>query len=327
MTNENVGGCIQPRRTAMQWAALVEPIRQDRTAGAAELAKRAATAVLNWTEQTASMTFPTWKAELMAFASSLYAAQPAMAPLFNLANDILLALESTAMPEEGRPRVQHIVRAFVEHIEQAHSRLATTALPLLTHGARVLTFSSSSTVLAVLLEAHAQQRVSTVFCTESRPMLEGQHFARTLSSAGITVEFGVDAAISMFARRSSVALVGVDSLTGQGVVNKLGTTSLALVARHAGIPCYAIGDRHKWLPAATDPPDLARLKPAEEVWAAAPVGVTIWNAYFECTPLELFTGIIGEHGLLIPDELLRELHQVPIAQALRSGVNQARQPR
>ena len=310
----------------MQWEAPVELIREDRLSGATELAKRAAIAVLNWTEQTASMAFSTWKAELMAFASSLHAAQPAMAPLFNLANDLLLALESTARPEEGRPRVRRTVRAFVEHIEQAHNRLATVAVPLLTRGARVLTFSSSSTVLAVLLEAHAQQRLSTVFCTESRPMLEGQHLAHRLSSAGIAVEFGIDAAISMFARRSSVALVGADGLTEQGVVNKLGTTSVALVARHTGTPCYAIGDRHKWLPAAAEPPDLDRLRPVEEVWAAAPVGVTVRNAYFERTPLELFTGIIGEQGLLSPGALLRELQRVPIAQALRSGVQQARRP-
>lgn len=316
---------MQPRGQAAEWEALVEPIRADRMSGATELAKRAATAVLGWTDQTASMAFPMWKAELMAFASSLYTAQPAMAPLFNLVNNILLALESTAAPEEGRPRVRQTVQAFLEHVEHAHRRLATRALQLLSHGARVLTFSYSSSILAVLLEAHAQQRVSTVFCAESRPMMEGQHLARRLTSAGIAVEFGVDAALSMFARRSSVVLVGADSLTDRGVVNKLGTTSLALVSRHAGIPCYVIGDRQKWLPTAAEPPDLARLKPGEEVWPAPPAGVTVWNAYFECTPLELFTGIIGEDGLLTPDELLRELNHLSIAQALRSTANQSHQ--
>jgi translation initiation factor eIF-2B subunit delta len=311
----------------MRWEALVEPIREDRTSGATELAKRAATAVLDWTDQTASVAFPAWKAELTAFAASLYAAQTAMAPLFNLVNDVLLALESIAAPEEGRPRVRHTVQAFLERIEQAYTRLATTALPVLPHGARVLTFSYSSSVLAVLLEAHAQQRLSTVFCTESRPMMEGQHLARALTSAGMAVEFGIDAALSMFARRASVVLVGADSLTEQGVVNKLGTTSLALVARHASIPCYTVGDRQKWFPAVAKPSELARLKPAEEVWATPPAAVMVWNTYFECTPLALFTGIIGENELLTPHELLRQLHHLPIAQALRSGVNESRQPR
>jgi translation initiation factor eIF-2B subunit delta len=311
---------MRPERKAVQWERFVGPIRTDRTSGAAELARRAAKAMLDWADQAAPVPYPRWKTELTAFASALYAAQPAMAPLLNLANSVLLALESAGAPEEARPRVRETARAFLEHSEQVHNRVARAALQFLPQGARVLTFSYSSSVLAVLLQAHAQQRLCAVFCTESRPMCEGQRLARALTEAGVAVEFGVDAAISVFAPRSSVALVGADSLTVRGAVNKLGTTGLALVSRHVGIPCYVIGDRQKWVPAAAKPPALARLNPGEEVWPTPPLGVTVWNAYFECTPLELFSGIIGENGLLTAGALLRELSNLPVAQGLCSGV-------
>ena len=149
-------------------------------------------------------------------------------------------------------------------------------------------------------------------------MLEGQRLARALASAGMAVEIGVDAAASVFMRRSSVVLVGADSLSERGLVNKLGTTSLALLSRDAGIPCYTVADRQKWLPTGVSPTDPARLEPEAEVWAAPPLGVTVWNAYFECTPLSLFNGVIGEDRLLTANELLLELQNLPIAEAWRS---------
>jgi len=302
----------------VQWAAVVEQIRADRTSGAAELAKRAAVSVAEWIERTASVPNPGWQTELKAFAFALYGAQPSMAPLFNLANTVLLGLEACDAPELIRPRLRQAVRTFLDHGERLHSDLAKTALHFLPRGSSVLTYSHSSSVLAVLLEAHAQHRVSTVFCTEGRPMMEGQRLARALAGAGMAVEFGVDAAVSVFMQRSSVVLVGADSLSDRGLVNKLGTTSLALFAREAGIPCYAIADRQKWLPAGVSPTDPARREPEDEVWPAPPAGVTVWNAYFECTPLPMFSGVIGEDGLLTADELLLELQNLPLAEAWRS---------
>jgi translation initiation factor 2B subunit (eIF-2B alpha/beta/delta family) len=307
----------------LPWELLVEPIRADNTSGAAELARKAAMAVLEWLAHAVSMTFPAWKTELLAFATALYRAQPAMAPLFNLVNNVLLALESATVQREVQARVQQTAQAFLDHSEGANQRLATATLGLFPSRARVLTFSYSSSVLAVLLEAHARQCLSAVFCTESRPIQEGQRLARTLANAGIAVEFGVDAAITTLAQQAHLVLVGADSLTIRGVINKLGTTGLVLVARHVGIPSYVICDRHKWFPAAATVPEFSHPKPGGEVWLDPPEGVTIRNAYFECTPMALFSGIIGEDGPLAQESLLQQLIDMPIAQALRSGIRES----
>jgi translation initiation factor 2B subunit (eIF-2B alpha/beta/delta family) len=157
----------------MRWERIVATIRADNTSGAAELTRMAAVAVLEWIDQTASMPFHVWKKELLAFAPGLYLAQPAMAPLFNLVNDILLTMESTAVQEEPQACVRRAVQTFLEQLTYMNERMTMATLGLLPPGARILTLSYSSTVLAVLLEAHARQLVSAVFCPESRPMLEG----------------------------------------------------------------------------------------------------------------------------------------------------------
>jgi translation initiation factor 2B subunit (eIF-2B alpha/beta/delta family) len=89
---------------------------------------------------------------------------------------------------------------------------------------------------------------------------------------------------------------------------------------HVGIPCYVVSDRHKWFPAAPPPIDLTQLKPDLEVWRDPPAGVSIRNAYFECTPMQLFSGIIGEEGLQGPEDLLQQLIDMPVAQALRGSI-------
>jgi translation initiation factor eIF-2B subunit delta len=300
------------------WEALIDPIRADNTSGAAELSRKAAMAMQEWADRTASMSHGAWKTELLTLAMALYRAQPAMAPLFNLVNEVLLVLES-ATPGEVRQRVPQTAQAFLTHIDGANQRLATATRDLLPCRARVLTFSYSSSVLAVLFEAHARHTVSKVFCTEGRPVQEGRRLAQALAAAGIAVEFGVDAAIATFAHRAQIVLAGADSLTAQGVVNKLGTTSLVLAARHVGIPCYVIADRHKWFPATATAPEFGQPKAGAEIWPDPPSGVSIWNAYFECTPMALFSGIIGEEGMLTPENLLQRLIDMPVAQALRSS--------
>jgi translation initiation factor eIF-2B subunit delta len=304
------------------WETLIDPIRADNTSGAAELARKSAMAVLAWADRTALMPYVAWRTELEVFAMALCRAQPAMAPLFNLVNEVLLAVEAAAASGEALLRVRQTAQAFLDHIDGANQRLATATLSLLPRPAHVLTFSYSSSVLAVLLEAHARQTLAKVFCTESRPMQEGRGLAQALAGVGIAVELGVDAAITTFAHQAQIVLTGADSITAQGIVNKVGTTSLALAARHVGIPCYVIADGYKWFPAAASTPEVGQPKSGAEVWRDPPSGVRIWNAYFECTPMALISGVIGEDGLLTPENLLQLLIDMPLAQALRSSGEQ-----
>jgi translation initiation factor 2B subunit (eIF-2B alpha/beta/delta family) len=300
----------------MAWETLIETIRADNTSGAAQIARMAAMAVLEWTDHTASLPPQAWKEELQTFAPKLSMAQPAMAPLFNLVNSILLAVESTAFEQQPQWCVQRAVQSFLAESTRMHEAMTRATVELLPPGACILTFSYSSSVMAVLREAQGRQCVSAVLCTEGRPVLEGQRFARELARLGIAVELGVDAAVATFTERADMALVGADSITVPGVINKLGTTGLALACRHTGTPCYVVADRHKWLPAGAVAPALSQRRPAGEIWSDPPTGVTIWNAYFECTPLILFSGIIGDEGLRRPEERLRQLLAMPMAQIL-----------
>jgi translation initiation factor eIF-2B subunit delta len=301
----------------MPWQALVERLWADNTSGAAEIAKQAVEAIYQWLEDMRSVDFDRWRAAYITFGRRLCAAQPAMAPLFHLVNDAMLAIESCSTVATAELRVRDAAQTFLQQLDQAQGQLCAAAWPILAQLPKILTFSYSSSVLAVLQEARGRHLPLQVFCTEGRPMLEGRHMAQQLAAAGITVTFGIDAALPAFVARASLVLIGADSISRDGVINKIGTSSVALAARAAGVPCYVLASRQKWLPFVPMEVGVSEQKPAQEVWSDPPVGVSVWNAYFERTPLDLFSGFFHEGGLLAPGELAMELSGIPVAPALR----------
>lgn len=280
----------------------LEEIRRDNTSGAAALAAKAARALAEWSAAGRS------PEELGAVARELVRAQPRMAPLVNLASRLLEA-------GEGAPGA---CRAFLHRLETATEAAAQHGALLVPDGGAVLTHSFSSTVLRALRRAAGEGRRFSVIATESRPMREGVALARRLAGAGIPVRLVVDAAAGLFLGEVSLILVGADAVISEGVVNKTGTRALALAARERGLPVYALAGGDKFLPAGYHfPPEEPR--DPREVLAEAVPGVTPVNYYFELTPLESFTGLVTEQGVLAPDGVRQRLAAAELHPSLRQG--------
>jgi translation initiation factor 2B subunit (eIF-2B alpha/beta/delta family) len=187
---------------------------------------------------------------------------------------------------------------------------------MFTAPATVLTYSNSATVLATLQHAHHHGRLKRVVLSESRPAYDGRVPARVLAEAGVPVEFGTD--MSLFEKIPAVqmVLVGADAVFPHGVVNKLGTQALARIARCHNVPIFCLCTSNKFLPAAAAPLVHLVEHAGQEVWPDAPPGIEIANYYFDTTPLELFQGIVSEHGLHIPETLRLQLQQQPLSPVL-----------
>jgi translation initiation factor 2B subunit (eIF-2B alpha/beta/delta family) len=124
--------------------------------------------------------------------------------------------------------------------------------------------------------------------------------------------------MGLFARlpEAHVILVGADAVCLHGLVNKLGTQPLALLAQRFGIPMFSLCTSSKFLPEAALPLLHIADHSGQEVWPDAPSGVSIHNHYFEVTPLPLFTGIISEHGIHAPAALRAHLQRQELAPML-----------
>lgn len=180
---------------------------------------------------------------------------------------------------------------------------------ILTHcNAGALATSGPGTALAPLYLAHRQGRRFTVYCDETRPLLQGARLtAWELKQAGLDPVLLCDnmAASLMAAGKIRSVFVGADRVAANGdTANKIGTLSLAINARYFGIPFYVCAPSTT-LDAATKTGaaiviEQRQASEVSELWYCrpmAPAGVRVYNPAFDVTPAALITAIITEQGL------------------------------
>lgn len=297
----------------------IRAVKADNRNGAVHVTRLAASALLHLTKALETMPLDGAWALLVQATVEMVQSQPSMAPLFNMSNEVLTRGEEATTSRELAEIVRQTVRDFLTRLRANVEAIVEHTLPLLPRTGTVLTHSYSTTVREVLLAAGRARRLKRVICTESRPMCEGVELARVLGEARIPVTLIVDAAALLYLSQADVALVGADTVTCSYLVNKIGTTSLALGAQHAEVPCYAVGGSEKWWPAGLRLPDQAAHDP-KEVLAHPPPFVTVENFYFENTPLALFTAFITENGVHSAEELARHVRSRPVHPVLAQAV-------
>ena len=150
-----------------------------------------------------------------------------------------------------------------------------------------------------------------VFADETRPLLQGARLTSyELQRAGVDVTLICDNMASMVMKNGWVqaCFVGCDRIAANGdFANKIGTSGVAILAKHYGIPVYTLG------PTSTidmNCPDGAHipieLRDGDEIknlWYEKPMalpGVKCFNPSFDVTDHELLTGIVTEKGICYP---------------------------
>ena len=194
---------------------------------------------------------------------------------------------------------------------------------VLTHcNAGALATCGYGTALGVIRAAVEQGKQIHVYADETRPFLQGARLtAWELMADGIPTTVICDnmAASLMRAGRIQAVVVGADRIAANGdVANKIGTYSVAILAKEHGIPFYVAAP---WSTIDTATPTGDSI-PIEERAAievthhggkqATPHGVGICNPAFDVTPAKYVTAIITERGVLRAPytESLREMELV-----------------
>jgi len=198
-------------------------------------------------------------------------------------------------------------------------RIGEHALPLLPQSPRILTHCNAGalatggigTALAPIYLAAEQGRAVHVYADETRLLLQGSRLtAWELEQAGIPVTVLADNMAASLLRSGAVDLVivGADRIAANGdVANKIGTYSLALAARHHGVPFYVAAPWSTVDPATATGDDIEiEQRAAIEVshWNGAAVsasGAAVYNPAFDVTPAALISAIITDRGVVRPE--------------------------
>jgi translation initiation factor 2B subunit (eIF-2B alpha/beta/delta family) len=281
--------------TADSTERLVQQIRDDREHGASELARQCLSGLAEYARTANIQDARDLKNRLLELAQRLQQSRPTMAPITNLINRWLQALQaaSDGKGDVLRAQAAEQAEALIEQSKQAVATAARRAADLIGPDKTIITHSLSSTVVSVfeLLGSRARAII-----TESRPPGEGRLLAEKLSFLGIATDFISDQQMGLFVQHADVALVGADTIANDGsVINKAGTYLLALAARDRGIPFYVCFESFKYseLDASTIP--LEHHDPAE-LDAPRLTNIKPHNIYFDITPPRLISTWVTERG-------------------------------
>jgi len=182
---------------------------------------------------------------------------------------------------------------------------------VLTHcNAGALATGGIGTALAPIYLSAERGRPLRVVADETRPLLQGSRLtAWELRRAGVDVTVIADGAAGARLASGGVdaVLVGADRIAANGdVANKVGTYSLAILARHHGVPVYVLAPTSTVdlsTPTGADIP--IEIRDPDEIrrpWGrlTAPEEADVWSPAFDVTPADLVTAIVTEQGVCRP---------------------------
>ncbi len=290
--------------------SLIDGIKNDKTHGASQLARQAASVLKVAAERSQTKSTDEFWQEQKEIGQRLMSARPAMAPVFNIVACLLDAMSGKVVEME-LDSVRHFAISKVDEVVgdslRAIAQIAQYGSELIADGDKIMTHSYSSTVVAMLKAAFAEHGNVEVITTRSGPGGSGEMTARELGLYGMTVTFIDDTAIGLYLSTVNKVVVGADRICADGtVVNSVGTYQLALAGKKANIPFYVLCETLKFDPRVSGGEvDLEEKEPSEVIEPGRlPTEVRVKNPHFDITPLELITGIVTENGLLAPGEVI-----------------------
>jgi methylthioribose-1-phosphate isomerase len=218
----------------------------------------------------------------------------------------------------AEPTREHARRLHQEEVERCR-RMAAHAAELFAPGTRALTHCNAGglatggygSAVGALRSAWERGLLRHVLVGETRPLLQGARLtAFELEAIGIPHAVIADAAAAslMHAGEVDCVVTGADRVAANGdTANKIGTYSLAVLARHHGIPLYVVA------PTSTidlDTPTGAEIPIEERDPTEVSARFPARNPAFDVTPADLIAAIVTEHGV----------HRAPYAESLAALV-------
>ncbi|MGD6809440.1 MAG: translation initiation factor eIF-2B [Candidatus Bathyarchaeia archaeon] len=201
---------------------------------------------------------------------------------------------------------------FLRELDASRERTAEIGSKRIQNGMTIFTHCHSSTATRMLLKAKENGKDFKVICTETRPAFQGRITAREMIEHGIETTFIVDSATRTFIAKADMVIVGADAITSEGnVVNKVGTSGLAVLAHEARKPLYVVSELLKFDPVTLygKLEGIEQRSPAE-VWSDAPKQLDVRNPAFDVTPNRYIHGLMCEEGIIPPQNVLEVMHRV-----------------
>jgi len=198
---------------------------------------------------------------------------------------------------------------ILQHLSETQTKINKAVLKLIKNKDIIFTHCHSTNVVNALINAKKKKKKFEVYNTETRPLYQGRKTAKELKQAGIKVTMFVDSALGVALsgeqknKKPDKVFLGADALTKKGVVNKVGSEVISIIAKKNKIPVYIIANSWKFSKSKV-PMENRKLN---EVWDNAPKNIKVKNPAFEFVEKKYIKGIISEFGLQSYNQFLRKV--------------------
>jgi len=303
--------------TCTSYQQVADAIRTMIVRGAPAIGVAAAMGIALGTRDAAARDHASLREEFEKICQVIGATRPTAVNLFWAIERMRRKLDASqklSVAEAKRALIEEAQRMYVEDIaaNQAMGKHGATLMPssggVLTHcNAGALATCGYGTALGVIRAAVESGKKIHVFADETRPFLQGSRLtAWELNKDGIPTTVISDnmAGAMMSQGKIGAVVVGADRIAANGdVANKIGTYTVAVLAKEHGIPFYVAAP---WSTADLATPDGEGIpieqRPATEVTHFAgkrvtPEGIRVENPAFDVTPHRYVAAIITERGL------------------------------
>jgi ribose 1,5-bisphosphate isomerase len=297
-----------------------EDIATMETRGAATIADAAAAALATQAEDSDAADPEAFRAEIRAAARRLRDTRPTAVSLPNALRYVLKGMDGTDV-ETLRKSVVETAGEFRTQLDEAQDRLGRIGANRLRDGDTVMFHCHSTDALSCVEAALDQGKEIEAVVKETRPRKQGHITAEQLRAWGVPVTLIVDNAARRYLHDVDHVLVGADSIAADGsVINKVGTSGLAVNARDRGVPIMVAAQTLKLHPdtmtghtVEIEMRDEREVLSDDERAAVSAVddeGLTVENPAFDVTPPRYVDAIVTERGQYPPESivvLMREL--------------------
>ena len=300
-------------------------IKTMRVRGAARIARAAAYAMKVAALSYKGGSLGDYISYMKSNASVLTSTRPSAVSLHNAVRYVMNRVLRAQSVEEGVKSAVQAADNFISMSLSSVKIISEYGSRLIEDGDTILTHCNSSLALSIIKAAHKGGKKLKVYATETRPRFQGLITYNDLINAGVPTILIPDSAVRYFMKDVDKVIVGADTVAANGaVVNKVGTSLIALAAHEARVRFYVAAETYKFSPA-TVLGELVEIEERgpEEVLLSNYISIAksfkVRNPAFDVTPPEYIDAIITERGILPPKAasmILLEDYGVEISEEL-----------
>lgn len=296
-------------------ATAAEDIRSMKVRGAGLIARTASAALSDFAKTYRGNSIQDFREKLRDAEEKLLASRPTAISLYNGVAITVEGVDECGSVAAAVERIMTNSAKFIEDSANASKKIAAMGAKRICDGDTVLTHCNSSLAVGVIAEAVRQGKGIRVFATESRPWGQGYITVTQLAEAGADTTLIIDSAVNSVIKKVDRVFVGADTITSSGdLVNKIGTSQIALCARDARAEFNVCAESFKFSPKTLDGETviIEERDPTEVLGDhKIPKSVWVYNPVFDITPARYIDNVICEFGVMSPGSVygvLRRRH-------------------